>query len=162
MRGTSKVVTGWLVAVAIAVASSASAAQTAPALESAVTKAAEITKQAKALARKGQEAPQASAAGAAAGLRLDASGSVRHGENRLVYSGQYEKCYNIRFSSREGVPGYPNSYNTVMYIYANGKHIENLANPGESSDVCGTRIQVEGFCYSEKGTSFWYATERRP
>ena len=163
MRGTSKVVTGWLVAVAIAVATSASAAQAAPALETAVTKAAEIIKQAQDFgARKVLAAKQAKRAeGVAAGLRIDAGGSIRHKELRLVYGGPNERCYSIGFRSREQEPGDP--YKTVIYIYANGKHIENLNNPGDATDVCGSRIEVEGYGGAvERGISFWYAIERRP
>ena len=147
------------VAVAVVPAYSQAAALSAQTLENAVSKAAEITKQAKALS-----APKvvAASAGVAAALRLDASGSLADKEWRSIYTGQYEKCYSVRFSNREGVPGYPDSYNTVIYVYANGQHVANLVNPGDSTDVCGTKIQVNGYGPYGKGISFYYATERRP
>jgi len=147
-------------ALILVAATAASAAQ----LEDAAPKAAEITKQAKDLGT--QSAKEASAAKRSlvmlASYQLEAGGSIKSGEWRLVYSGQSERCYTITFTDRQGVPGYPDSYRTLISVYTNGELVENLSNPGDSTSVCGTKIHLKGFCYDQKGTSFWSAVERRP
>lgn len=161
---------GRIASLALMLAAASAAAQTvsapgdAASFEGAASKAAEFMKQAKEFgARKAKEAPPAKrAVGVLASYALEAGGSVKHNESRLVYIGQSERCYSITFSDRQGVPGYPDSYKTVISVYVNGQHVENLSNPGESTTVCGTKIQLKGFCYAEKGTSFWSAVERRP
>ena len=158
-KGSS--VKGWLLAATVAVIPAVGHAAPAASLESAVGQAAAIAKQAKDFAANKAQAARRSEA--APKFALDASGSIRKDEWRLVYSGQYEKCYTIRFSDRQGVPGYPDSYRTSqILVYANGQHVENLSNPGESSDVCGTKIHLKGWSSDSVGSMTWQAVERRP
>ncbi len=159
-RFNGRSVKGWLLAAVVAILPSLSHAAPAASLESAVGKAAEIAKQAKEFSKKKAQAARPEAAPKFA---LDAGGSLRNKETRLVYSGQYEKCYNISFTQRQGVPGSPDSYTrSTILVYANGQHVENLSNPGESTDVCGRIIKIEGWTPYGDGTIYWQAVERRP
>lgn len=147
-----------LAAVSASAAGPAPVAESFSSVEAAAAKAAQISKQAKESA-----ARQPKFAAVQAGYALEAGGTVRHNETRLVYIGQTERCYSLTFTQRNGVPGYPDSFTrTVISVYVNGQHVENLRNPGESTDVCGTKIQVTGWTPDEQGTMSWYAVERRP
>lgn len=157
-----------LALLSVAAVASVAAAPLGPTLEDAGAKAADITKQAK--ETRAQADLQVQQAKRAAGVwrmaNYNVTGSVTNEEWRMVYSGQYERCYNIRFTDRTGVPGYPDSYKIRLDIYANGKALEALSNPGESTDVCGTKIHVKGVGYDtssyNSGKAFFVAEERRP
>lgn len=152
------------IAALLLAAGAASAAGPAPvvenvsSMEAAAAKAAQMSKQAKESA-----ARQPKIILAQSSYALEARGTVYHNETRLVYFGQSEKCYSLTFTQRTGVPGYPDSFTrTVISVFVNGQLVENLNNPGETTDVCGTKIQVKGWTPDQQGSMSWYALERRP
>lgn len=140
----------------VAALASVSAAEPSPVLEDAVLKGADIAQQAKEYwARKTPAAePAKRVAAATPEFRLTSGGSVGVNEWGLVYSGQTEKCYNVKYVQKtEGDF-------LGLQVWANGVHVAGLNRAGESTEICGTRIHVMGVGYYGRG--YWEATWIRP